>query len=277
MRRALRKRRIFDFVPSYLKGPSVITDICKKTITRQFSWAPSVPPPKTNMYVLYTGPIFSGDELHTCTHNFYDAFFFVGGGGGGGGGGEAKVSEAKIRAQDMTIITCLACCICKTEVACRTRAADTTVIGRVGASKLDESSAHRNLAKVLHIEAWRKCCAFCSSRTPIIFKKQTLPNPTPPKRRVFVFSRGRPLNDGRRRRKLKYFPWQPSFHKTVMIQVETGFLFSLEFPNTSISEKSLKVVSIFSWIWSRKLVDMTSFSGNACGEWLETLRSWSAI
>ena len=67
-----------------------------------------------------------------------------------GGGGEAIVSEAKRRAQDMIIITRLACCTCKPEVACRmrARAADTTVIvlecivGRVGASKLDESAAH---------------------------------------------------------------------------------------------------------------------------------------
>ena len=46
------------------------------------------------------------------------------------GGGEAIVGEAKRRVQVMIIITHLACCICKAEVACRTRAraADTTVM-----------------------------------------------------------------------------------------------------------------------------------------------------
>ena len=60
------------------------------------------------------------------------------------------------------IITRLARCTCKTEVVCRTHAADTTVIvlecivpfvGCVGASKLQESAAHRNLTEVLRIEA----------------------------------------------------------------------------------------------------------------------------
>ena len=112
------------------------------------------------------------------------------------GGGEAIVSEAKRRAQDMIIITCIACCTCKTEVACRARArtVDTIVIvlecivGRVGASKLDESAACQSLTKVLCIEAWRKCCAFCASHAPIFFQETNLAKTPLPKRRVFVSS-----------------------------------------------------------------------------------------
>ena len=66
------------------------------------------------------------------------------GAGGGGGGEKPQLARQKEELNNMTIITRLACCTGKTEVACRTRAADITVIvfecivGRVGASKLDE-------------------------------------------------------------------------------------------------------------------------------------------
>ena len=178
------------------KGPSVITDICEKT-KRVIPFEP-LPLPQNEHVCLYTGPIFSGDEP-TSIHIW--RFF---------GPGEAIVSEAKRRAQHMIIITCtrLACCTCKTEVACRTRArrrcehnCDSVGVGRVGASKLDESAAHwnpmkvlrelaacRSLTKVLCIEAWRKCCAFCASRAPIFFQETNLAK-TPSPNDAFSFFR----------------------------------------------------------------------------------------
>ena len=78
-------------------------------------------------------------------------------------------------------------------------------VGRVGASKLDESAAHRSLKKVLRIETWRKCCAsrldesaaywgftkvlriLCQPRTDNFARNELGQNLHSPKRRVFVF------------------------------------------------------------------------------------------
>ena len=178
-----------------------MTDICEKTKNASFLLNPSPPPPspKTNMYVLYAGQVFSGDEIHThlCMHSLQWLVLVL-----------VSIACSWSRAQDssMTRITHLAaCCTSKTKVACRPLGW-TTVLGcNVGCG-----GASGNLTKVLRIKAWRKCRAsiarldvvdesaahFEPAAHRYVFKKRTCPKPPLPLTTRFVFSQISLITDG---------------------------------------------------------------------------------
>ena len=123
--------------------------------------------------------------------HIYDAFFL----GGGGGGEKPSFARQKEEHRIWPSLHVLHAALARQRLRAGTRAADTPVmvleciVGRVGASKLDESATYRSLTKVLCIEAWTKVLRIlCQPRTDIFSRHGLGQNPPSPKRRVFVFS-----------------------------------------------------------------------------------------